>query len=147
MAGHAKYSAGTGALPFPKMAASHKFIQKALGATMWFWIFYRLREVSLILSRLELSVPIPTSASLLFVFWGAFSLLQVTIVPFTTLLEQHTNYRMVPFYWDGESLGSTDTVDMEQKPTTKKNITKLQCSLIYSCDMIIQTYIHAEMLY
>lgn len=34
-----------GALPFPKVSRVHNFIAKGLGATMWFWIFYRLREV------------------------------------------------------------------------------------------------------
>lgn len=34
-----------GAMPFPHAAKSHRFISKFLGATMWFWIFYRVREV------------------------------------------------------------------------------------------------------
>ncbi|VVT54297.1 uncharacterized protein SAPINGB_P004005 [Magnusiomyces paraingens] len=33
-----------GPVPFPHVARSHRFISKFLGATMWFWIFYRVRE-------------------------------------------------------------------------------------------------------
>ncbi|CAN6655052.1 hypothetical protein TRVA0_027S01794 [Trichomonascus vanleenenianus] len=44
MAGHGKYSAGPGAVPFPKMSFGHKWISKALGGAMWFWIFWRVRE-------------------------------------------------------------------------------------------------------
>ncbi|CDO54514.1 Conserved hypothetical protein [Geotrichum candidum] len=33
-----------GPLPKPHVSRIHNFISKGLGATMWFWIFYRVRE-------------------------------------------------------------------------------------------------------
>lgn len=42
--GHHGYSAKAGAVPFPKLPLGQKLISKALGATMWFWIMYRVRE-------------------------------------------------------------------------------------------------------
>lgn len=43
-----------GPLPKPHVSRIHNFIAKGLGATMWFWIFYRVREVSnLLLSKLK----------------------------------------------------------------------------------------------
>lgn len=46
MAGGAKYSAGPGQVPFPKISAGHKWTSKLLGGAMVFWILYRVREVS-----------------------------------------------------------------------------------------------------
>ncbi|VDC07682.1 unnamed protein product [Peniophora sp. CBMAI 1063] len=42
MAGHG-HSAGYGFHPHLP-GFKHKFLGKALGATMWFWIFYRARQ-------------------------------------------------------------------------------------------------------
>lgn len=38
------YSARAGPVPFPKIPLGHRLLAKGLGATMWFWVFYRLRE-------------------------------------------------------------------------------------------------------
>jgi hypothetical protein len=56
MAAHGKYSAGSGPLPLPKISFAHKWTAKLLGATMWFWIFYRVREVSYLMSCKSLPV-------------------------------------------------------------------------------------------
>jgi hypothetical protein len=41
-----KYSAGAGQVPFPNVHWGKRWGAKALGGMMWFWIFYRAREVS-----------------------------------------------------------------------------------------------------
>lgn len=42
-----------GPLPKPHVSRIHNFISKGLGATMWFWIFYRVREVSSIFTGMR----------------------------------------------------------------------------------------------
>lgn len=39
-----QYSARAGPVPFPRHSLAQKLVPKLLGATMWFWVFYRLRE-------------------------------------------------------------------------------------------------------
>lgn len=44
--GHAKYHAGYSQVPFPKIPAGHRYLNKILGGALWFWVLYRVREVS-----------------------------------------------------------------------------------------------------
>lgn len=46
MAGHhgPTYSAKAGPVPFPKLPGKQVIIAKTLGFTMWFWIFYRIKQ-------------------------------------------------------------------------------------------------------
>jgi len=38
------YSAKPGPVPFPRLTFAQRAVPKVLGATMWFWVMYRLRE-------------------------------------------------------------------------------------------------------
>lgn len=46
-----------GPMPMPHISKAHNFIAKALGATMWFWVFYRLREVSNLVLDYSFHIP------------------------------------------------------------------------------------------
>lgn len=50
MAGHAKYHAGYSQVPFPKIPAGQRYLGKVLGGALWFWVLYRVREVSIIIT-------------------------------------------------------------------------------------------------
>lgn len=45
MAGHTNYNY-RGPLPPPKVSLGHRVATKVLGATMFFWMFLRIKEVS-----------------------------------------------------------------------------------------------------
>lgn len=48
MAGHHANYKWNGPLPPPKISTGHRIATKFLGATMFFWMFLRIKEVSMI---------------------------------------------------------------------------------------------------